>query len=394
LEVCDLRFNCFSIDLIVALMQSHIVPTRPKSQPKSNPEWRKVPHSVGLYQYVANGGYHARVCRGGKLHWKSLQTKDLAFAKRALADFRQRLERTDSRYGKTSLLEWLEKHYWPTLKGSPSTLAEKRRVIQRVKEHWVAARTQPMRDIRQSQVLSFLNEHYGQWSACYWNFALQLIRNAFVAAIEDRVVMENAAVGIKPRKGKRPIRLTPSWQEFQAIVVDVRSQPFNRDADDSGDFLEAMGLLGLGQAELASMKREHVDLASGRILVYRHKTATPFTIPVYPQARSLIERLCKGKKAGDRLFVIDQARKALAGACERLGLVSYTQRSLRRCFITRCLELGIDVKVIAEFQGHRDGGKLILDTYSHVRPEHAHRMAALLTTDEPGNVVPMTAQSG
>jgi DNA gyrase/topoisomerase IV subunit A len=34
---------------MVALMQSHIVPTRPKSQPKSNPEWRKVPHSVGLF---------------------------------------------------------------------------------------------------------------------------------------------------------------------------------------------------------------------------------------------------------------------------------------------------------------------------------------------------------
>jgi len=40
-------------------------------------------------------------------------------------------------------------------------------------------------------------------------------------------------------------------------------------------------------------------------------------------------------------------------------------------FITRCIELGIDVEVMAEWQGHRDGGKLILGTYSHVRENHA-----------------------
>ncbi len=41
-------------------------------------------------------------------------------------------------------------------------------------------------------------------------------------------------------------------------------------------------------------------------------------------------------------------------------------------------KLGVDVKTIAEWQGHRDGGKLILDTYSHVRAPHAGAMAKLL----------------
>jgi hypothetical protein len=56
-------------------------------------------------------------------------------------------------------------------------------------------------------------------------------------------------------------------------------------------------------------------------------------------------------------------------------------------FITRAIERGVDVKVIAEWQGHRDGGKLILDTYSHVRPEHSQRMARLMSDAEPENVV-------
>ena len=55
----------------------------------------------------------------------------------------------------------------------------------------------------------------------------------------------------------------------------------------------------------------------------------------------------------------------------------------------RAIELGVDVKVIAEWQGHRDGGKLILQTYSHVNRPHSERMAQLLTTEQPKNVVRM-----
>ncbi len=58
-------------------------------------------------------------------------------------------------------------------------------------------------------------------------------------------------------------------------------------------------------------------------------------------------------------------------------------------FITRAIERGVDVKVLAQWQGHKDGGKLILETYSHVRPEHSNRMAQLMSDGEPANVVPM-----
>jgi len=37
--------------------------------------------------------------------------------------------------------------------------------------------------------------------------------------------------------------------EFNAIIADVRSQVYNADAADSANFLEFLGLAGLGQAE-------------------------------------------------------------------------------------------------------------------------------------------------
>ena len=59
-------------------------------------------------------------------------------------------------------------------------------------------------------------------------------------------------------------------------------------------------------------------------------------------------RRCKGKAHNERLFPIYEARKALTNACARLGLPQFTHRSLRRIFITRAIERGMVVKVIAD----------------------------------------------
>jgi integrase len=171
----------------------------------------------------------------------------------------------------------------------------------------------------------------------------------------------------------------------------VRARPFNANAQDSADFLEFLGLAGLGQAEARSLRRSDIDFEAGQLITFRHKTSTGFTVPIFPQLRPLLERLCEGKSNGDAIFEIRDAKKALAGACGRLGYPSFSQRSFRRMFITRAIQLGVDVKVIAQWQGHRDGGKLILDTYSHVNPVHSNRMAQLITDSEPANVITLSA---
>jgi integrase len=373
-------------------MQSHlrsIALKRKKS--KWQTQWEKIGKKLtGLYRYRPSQMYYARVRSGGKVYRECLKTKDLEFAKRKLVEFKKRLDRTDVRFGKITLVRWLEEIYFPTLRGSAGALKAKKRIIERVKAKWVQARTQPMRDLKESELVRFLTAEYGQWSSGYWNSAMTLLRAALAMAERDHVIFENPAGALKYRRRSAPVRLTPTFDQFQAIVADVRAQPFNADAWDSADFLEACGLLGLGQAEIAGMKREHIDLESGRIIVHRHKTDTGFTIPIYPQARALIERLAQGRRHSDHIFKIAQSRKALTNACRRLSYPRFTHRSLRRMFITRAIERGVDIKVIAQWQGHRDGGKLILDTYSHVRPEHGNRMAALMTTERPANVIPIS----
>jgi integrase len=358
--------------------------------------WTKIKRDKGLYRYNPSGQFFARVRFHGKLYRKKLDTDDLALAKRKLRAFIDDLERVDARKGNTSFAVVLDT-YSATLTGAKITLENKRAVVAKLKETLFGCDTLPLRRLLPSQFAAWLSKHYGDNSASSYNHALTVIRAACCSAVTDKIITESPAAGLKYRRIDRPIRTTPTFAQFQAIVDDIRKQRFNAGAEQSGDFVEFLGLAGLGQAEVASMTRSDVDLDAGRIIVYRHKTDQGFAIPIYPQLRALLERLCNGKKPHERLFTVYEATKAIANACKRLGFVrevpdgrllaAFSHRALRRMHITRCLEKGIDVQTVSRWQGHRDGGKLILSTYAHINRPHADRMAALMTTEEPQNVI-------
>jgi integrase len=162
-----------------------------------------------------------------------------------------------------------------------------------------------------------------------------LVRDVLQTAVRDRVITENPARELKYRKRKTPIRLTPTFEEFKQIVAKIRAQKFNQVVEQSGDFVEFLGLAGLGAAEAASLTPADVDFKAGHIIAYRHKTSTGFAVPIFPQLAALLEKLCKDKAHNERLFQINDARKALTNASVRLGLPHFTHRSLRRMFITR-----------------------------------------------------------
>jgi integrase len=360
------------------------------SDMQSKRQWTKS-KSACLYRYNPTGQYFARVRFGGKLYRKKLGTSDYQLARRKLADYRRDLGRTDARASNTSFGAVLDAYARTIGKLAESSRKDKGAIIAKLKATWFGVASLPLRSIKPSQVEAWLSEHYGDRSESYYNSALTVIRSAFDLAVRDRIIVESPAAHLQYRKRATPIRLTPTFEEFRSIVADIRSQRFNADAEESGDFVEFLGLAGLGQAEASALRRADVDLQAGRIIVLRRKTSAGFSIPIFPQLRELIEKLCEGKNHSNRLFTITDARKALRNACKRLNLPPYSHRALRRMFITRCIEKGIDVKVLAEWQGHRDGGRLILSTYSHVRRPHSDAMARLLTEREPENVLPMKA---
>ena len=345
-----------------------------------------------LYRYSSNGVYYGRIRVHGKEIKRSLETADRAVAQRELARFKNEQRQIDPSQGKLTLTE-LCNNYLKTIQHQKSkTIERKTCIVDRVKLYWPTGELTQVGKIKPSHCDLWLAavarraKHFGPASRA---LHISCIKELFELALRDRIISVSPATHLRSGKREKPIRLTPTFEQFRAIIADVRAQVFNADAHDSADFLEFLGLAGLGQAEAASLKRHDVDFEAGRIITFRHKTSTGFAIPIFPQLRPLLEKLCEGKLSGDRIFKIANAKKALAGACRRLGYPPFTQRSLRRMFITRAIERGVDVKVIAEWQGHKDGGKLILGTYSHVNRAHSQRMAQLMTESEPENVIAM-----
>src|SRR5215471_8522498 len=239
--------------------------TKPKSK------WEKVKRTVGLWRYLPSGQYFARVRYCGKLHRTKLEATDLELAKRKLADFKRTLERVDATKGKTSFAAVLDE-YSKTLIGAQSTVEDKKAFIERLKTTLFGCCTLPLRELRPSQFEAWLADRYGQKSASYYNGALMLLRDALEFAVRERVIAENTIRHLRCKKRRDPIRLTPVFEQFKAIVTDVRAQEFNRVAQESGDFVEFLGLAGLGQAEAAPLTPAHIDLGTGQIVVKRKKT--------------------------------------------------------------------------------------------------------------------------
>ena len=48
------------------------------------------------------------------------------------------------------------------------------------------------------------------------------------------------------------------------------------------------------------------------------------------------------------------------------GRAEVVHPGIRQCLILRLWKAGVDKKLIAKWQGHQDGGQLIMDTYTEV----------------------------
>ena len=334
-----------------------------------------------LYRYRPSGVYYARIKTGGKEIRRSLTTKDKHVAKSNLAELRKELGQVDLSEGRISLTELCDRYLRTVQHQKPKTVDSKQRVVEQMKNHWPGGASKQVRGIKPSDVQQFLSKEGSRGGKSLYNQHVLVVRAVFDLALKDRLLSSSPAAAVKQVKRDKPIRRTPSPEEFERIIADVRAQAYNADCSDSADFIEMLGRAGLGQAEASSLTWGDVDWAQKEITTFRHKTSKGFVIPIYPQLHPLLERLNgdSNHSPDERVLKISDAKKALANACKRLNLPRYSQRSLRRMFITRALEKGVDVKVVAEWQGHTDGGKLILDTYSHVTRSHARQMARLMT---------------
>lgn len=336
------------------------------------PLYVKMPGVVGLYRQAVSGRYYGVKKIKGKRRERSLETTDRKIAERRLKEWIASLEKVDTEVEKTTLGQ-LRASFIAVNKGkSESSQCINEGVLREFDRWWPHGTDFQVRNIRPSHLEEWLAIQERRLKNTTYNRYAGVLKQMFELAVKDRIIAESPfdRVATRWKKPQRRKPHIPTVEQFEAIVADIRSQKYSRHAQDTADFVEFLGLAGLGQAEVGSLTWGDVDFDQGRMSVRRHKTDVRFIVPIYPHLRPLMERL--HAKAGTKatpsalVFKIKDAKRALNGACERLNLPHFSQRNLRQCLIMRLWKLGVDKKLIAKWQGHQDGGQLIMDTYTEV----------------------------
>ena len=333
-----------------------------------------------LYRYSATLKYYAVFKLHGKTKWVSLETTDRELASRRVREEIEKYKKTDPKTS-TMALNALLDLYEKSIQGlAEHTQATRKSILKVFKETWDEGLETQVRNITKGQLQLWLSKHRARLKNSSYNEYIRFVRHLFGLAIDHKVIAESPIASMKLVRVEKPIRPTPTWEQLEAIVADIRKQKFNADAQETGDLVEFMGKAGVGTAECANLSGENFDLSKGKIILYRKKTDTGYSIPVFPQLKPLLKNFTeRGKiESGKPVFRIKDPKKALDAACKRLSFQHFSSRALRRCFITRAIELGVDFKTIAGWQGHQDGGVLIAKTYSHLRNEHSENMAKKL----------------
>ena len=325
-----------------------------------------------LYRYGTQGSYYAIWKQNGKNRKQKLKSRSQRNAKIEVSRLKENHLKLKPEARSVSLIQAAE-NYLATLGPLAHSTRERAEFIVEKLKLWPVAQKATI-EVTTSELLGWLTSVTEGLSKDYYNKHLGVLRKTLELALADGVIFESPLEKVKSLDPGDPERFTPTEEQAWAIIADIRAQKYNRDAEDSGDFVEFMLLSGLGNGEAASLQYRDVDWKQNVIKVQRLKTGRNFEVPIFASLATFIKKLPK-RKPEEKLLSISNARRAITNSCVRLGFPPFTQRSFRRCFITRAVEKGVDFKTISVWQGHRDGGVLIAKTYSHLRNDHSRAMA-------------------
>ena len=347
-----------------------VTPTGPDMSQKSTRQLlKKIPGFPCLYRHSVNDTYYGCAKVGGNRKEHSLGTTDRKLAERKLKQWQDDLKKTEGSQSQMTLGQLLEKYQLSFAGKKLKTRQTRMSILKRFRETWLHGERLKISSITSSNLTEWLAQHEGRLKNTTYNEYARFLKDVFAIAAGDHVIARSPFEGVKLKwkKPQKPVRLTPTPAQFQAIVADIRAQKFSSDAEASADFVEFLGLAGLGQKEAGTLRWSDVDETKNEIRLRRHKTDVPFTVPIYPHLKPLLDRLRAKREPNEKegpVFHIKDAKKALSAACVRLELPNFSQRAIRRVLIQRLWKAGVDKKFIAKWQGHSDGGKLILDTYT------------------------------
>lgn len=229
----------------------------------------------------------------------------------------------------------------------------------------------PIESIKPSDLGEWFANRTLVLGACAFNEQSRILKNAFEMAVNDGLLRDNPYFKVPPKSRRKKIQRkeadVPSLDQCAAIVENVRAQKCNRwDSDESADFLELAYRAALGSAEILNLNWKDIRWSERRIRITRQKTGEFFEVPFFAGLEEFLREMHKRQDEPESgpLFTIKSVKNACYNACTRLGFSAFSPLDFRKSAITAMLEKGVLPRQVAKWQGHRDGGVLIQNTYA------------------------------
>jgi integrase len=351
-----------------------------------------------------SGRYYARLFADGKQHWFSLKTDVFAVAEAKLAERIKEFRKTNKppktvEQGKATV-EQLAKVY---LAGQrlrtnikESTVHYREQCVVSLLKTWPELATIKPRDVTESDCKAWAKRFSEAYSPTRYNNTVDTLRGILETGISHGLIYRNAAAELGKRKPSAKQLELPSSDDFAAVVKSVREEGAWC-SKQCGDLIEFLAFTGCRITEAKNVRWD--DIKANGIWIHGGESGTKNKesrfLPMNPRLESLIAdlranpRYRRTERGDEYLLAVSECQKAIDSACQRLNAKTkdaacqrnvkrFTHHDLRHLFATRAIESGIDVPTVAKWLGHKDGGALLMKTYSHLLQEHSQAMAAKL----------------
>ncbi len=367
--------------------------TETNTDTKSESVWQKTPFA-NLLRYKPSKTYFARMRVRGKLIRRSLETQLLTVAKMRLSEMEKAERQTaDSMtavaggkmtFGDALAVFRVRLQGGQTKAKKPRSKAYREERIQALLKSWPTLEKTDVRKISKADCLNWAAGYQAKFSATNYNNTKDSLKMVLDVAIESGARYDNPANFVKrTRVIVKEIKL-PSQEDFQKVLATIKHKTV-------ADLVRFAAYTGMRIGETRKITWQDIDFENKQIAVRGDElTGTKNwevrRAPMIPELKTLLEGLRDenpDRKPTDSVMSRKEFRGSVKTVCAKLGIPYFNHHAMRHLFITRCMELNINVGVIASWVGHKDGGALILKRYSHVRPAHAAEMAERVTFSNP-----------
>lgn len=341
-----------------------------------------------LFQLEESGTYYGRVKIKGKSHRKSLETENFAVAREKLRDWLLTFNVSKSEPS-TTMGSLLEAYYdWlagEKIKGEigDSTILYKKESIYQVQQTWTGFNTTKLESLTEQFMQTWLVAHRAKYSATRTNGALTVLRELLALAVRKNCMTreraDDALRGLKYVKVRYDYKRMTLTLPEPAQVVQLRDEVYRRcklNGSQGGWLFDFILFSGCRIDSAGEVHWEDIRWNSNSHgeLYFRKAKYGPYTIPLFPQLRKLLEVIkaaMPNAQPTDRVLPTKSLQSVLTSSCKQLKLSHLSHHDLRHIFATRCIESGRDLPLVASWLGHKDGGRTAMMVYGHIRTTHS-----------------------